>query len=89
MTIETDRVAQILAGAEDVDLPEALVAQARAPHPGSDDPAAQGDDPGPDEGGMPPPPPPSDNDGVDWALVEKASTLPMHDVGKIGIPDRP
>lgn len=83
MTADTDRVAQILAQAEDVDLPEGLAARAHAPHPDQDDP-------GPDEadleagdferdhgqGDEPPPP-----DGPDTDKLRQAALLPINDLG--------
>lgn len=84
MTADTDRVAQILANAEDVDLPDTLQ-RPDAPHPDQDDPGPMPDDRYPDGGsgddGLPPPTGPSDGDGIDWSKVEKAAQLPLHDVG--------
>jgi putative DNA primase/helicase len=82
MTADTDRVAQILANPEDVDLPETLAAQAKGP-------AGDPDDPGPEEsdleagdferdhGGDEPPPP----GGPDTDKLREAATLPINDLG--------
>lgn len=86
MTSDTDRVAQILAQAEDVDLPDVL----KAPHPGAEGPASEDGDPGPDEsdleagdferdhgqGDGPVPP-----DGPDPDTLRAASKLPINDLG--------
>lgn len=78
MTADTEAVARILSEAEDVDLPPELAGQA-APDADPQDPG-----PGPDDfsdHGMEPPGPPDQGDGIDWGMVERASELPMHDVG--------
>lgn len=81
MTADTDRVAQILANPEDVDLPEGLAAQAKGP-------AGDPEDPGPDEsdleagdferdhGGDDPPP-----GGPDPDKLREAAALPINDLG--------
>jgi putative DNA primase/helicase len=79
MTADTDRVARILANPEDVDLPDGLV-RSGAPPDDPHDPGPAPDDRGGDDG-LPPPDDPSDADGIDWGKVERASALPMHDVG--------
>jgi len=79
MTADTEAVARVLAGAEDVELPPELA--------GRSVPEGDPQDPGPDGddmvygGGMDQPPPPGEGDGIDWGRVEKASQLPLHDVG--------
>lgn len=82
MTADTDRVAQILANPEDVDLPETLAAPAKGP---ANDP----EDPGPEEsdleagdferdhGGDEPPPP----GGPDPDKLREAANLPINDLG--------
>lgn len=80
MTADTDRVAQILSNPEDVDLPEDLAAQAKGPAGDPEDPGPTPDDRGGDDG-LPPPGEPTDGDGIDWGKVQRASELPMHDVG--------
>lgn len=59
------------------------------PKPGPDDAGpddadldrGEPDHGGGDGGDLPPPFDPTDGDGVDWGKVERASELPMHDVG--------
>ncbi len=80
MTADTEAVAAILAGAEDVDLPPEL-ADRPVPETDPQDPGPDPDDSGYDGGGMDQPPPPGDGDGIDWGRVEKACQLPLHDVG--------
>lgn len=81
MTADTDRVAQILANPEDVDLPEGLAAQAKGP-------AGDPEDQGPEEsdleagdferghGDEPPPP-----GGPDPDKLRAAANLPINDLG--------
>jgi len=85
VTTDTDRVAQILANPEDVDLPEALAAHAK-----SNGPAHDPNDPGPDEsdleagdverghgeGDGPPP-----QYGPDPDKLREAALLPINDLG--------
>lgn len=79
MTADTDRVARILANPEDVDLPDGLV-RSGAPPDDPHDPGPAPDDRGGDDG-LPPPDDPSGGGRIDWGKVERASALPMHDVG--------
>lgn len=85
MTADTDRVAKILADAEDVDLPEGLRAgaddQDGPPHPDPDDPGPEEGDFGDmerDHGQGDGPPPP---DGPDPDLLRRASALDRNDLG--------
>lgn len=85
-----DGVRKVLSAPEDVDVPPELAEEAARSGMSSSDgnpPTPDQDDPGPDGGGsngggeFPPPKDPSDGDGIDWSKVERASELPMHDVG--------
>lgn len=82
MTADTDRVAQILANPEDVDLPEALAAQAKGPtgdpqDPGPDESDLEAGDFERDHGGDDPPPP----GGPDPDKLREAANLPINDLG--------
>jgi putative DNA primase/helicase len=82
MTADTDRVAQILANAEDVDLPETLQ-RPDAPHPDPDDPGPDPEDFDPsdydrDHGQGDGPPPP---DGPDPDDLREAAGFDRNDLG--------
>lgn len=83
MTADTKAVAWILAGAEDVDLPEGMVPQGEAPHPDPDDPGPDDQDFDPsdydrDHGQGDGPPPP---DGPDPDDLREAAGFDRNDLG--------
>ncbi len=70
MTADIEGVRNVLQNPENVTLPEEM-GTGRPEYEREDD-AYQG---------VEPPPPPTEEDGVNWDLVQKAADLPMHDVG--------
>lgn len=76
-----DAVRAVMAGAQDVDLPEAVSSQV-SPDDGGDLDGGhfRGDDYHDPADGAPPAPP-KDGDGIDWQAIERAAALPLNDYG--------